>query len=503
MPRLLFRSGASLGLALILGLGVAHSAAGQKPKQPARKPVAKPAPPAPSAAPPPPAPHVQLTAKYIIGGQETINTIYATGQRRRVELGTGGAIITQCDLGTAVEVSEKAKAYAVSAPAPAASVPPPMSKPSGGVVTTTTVATDTGERKEMFGVPVRRVRIVTTTEPSANACLKRRERVETDGWYADLPQMRECMEPAQLAGPAPGSCNDERTSATTGETEPGYPLSYTVQSFDEAGKESSRVSVETTDLKRLTLAAGLFEAPADYAQADSSAALAALVRRAELEELGTTPKKTGTIRIGVAMPDNRTQLGVAPGEMATELLEGLNAAPYEAVPLSSADMAGQQQEARKMECDFLLLSTLRELNTTKPNRVGGLLRKASGDGATTELHEAKIELKLLTVSDATVRFSRTVGAKTGSFTMKHTLGLARVAGRLYFGLNAGMLQTLMTAGGVRGAPQSADPGLSAMMMILKRTGAAPAFSDARTPEAAVGAALQHSTTEVLKALGKK
>ncbi len=500
MPPVSRRVGVAFLLALTLGVAGPHAA--QKPRQPPpKKPATKPTAPAPKVEVPPPPAHVQLTVKYVIGGQETVSTIYSTGERRRVELGTGGTIITQCDLGKAIEVSEKAKAYAVSGPAPSAPAPPPTSK-SGGVVTTTTVGTDTGERKEMFGVPVRHIKIVTTTEPSAHACLKKKERVETDGWYADLPQMRACAGMAQPAAPAPGgSCIDSRTLSVTGETEPGYPLSYTVQSFDEAGKEGSRVSVETTDLKRTTLEAGLFEAPKDFAQAEHSGALAALVRRAELEELGTTPKKVGVIRIGVTMTENRTQLDVAPADMAAELLEGLNTAPYEAVPIRAADADAQQQQAKKMECDYLLVSSLKELTTTKPNRVGGLLRKASGDGATTELHEAKLELKLVAVGDASVRLGKTVAAKTGSFTLKHTLGLARAAGRLYFGLNAGMMQTLMNAGGVRGAPQTADPGLGAMMMVLERT--KPVFSDERTPEAAVGAALLQSATEVLKALGKK
>ena len=109
--------------------------------------------------------------------------------------------------------------------------------------------TDTGERREMFGLQARRVKVVTTREPSAAACDKSQTRSETDGWYADLPVSMQCpgAEKASSATDKP-ECADTVTVESSGPPAAlGYPLSYTTTTTD-GGKVLSSVTMEATAL---------------------------------------------------------------------------------------------------------------------------------------------------------------------------------------------------------------------------------------------------------------
>ena len=64
----------------------------------------------------------------------------------------------------------------------------------------------------------------------------------------------------------------------------------------------SKLVVEVTAFTREDFAPPLFEPPAGFAALPDAESLVAAARRAELEELGTTPKQAGRIRIGVAPP---------------------------------------------------------------------------------------------------------------------------------------------------------------------------------------------------------
>jgi hypothetical protein len=129
-------------------------------------------------------------------------------------------MINQCDLKRSVQLNATSKQFIVvstDSPAPppaprprrfprcrtpatqaqlaamsggaAAAVPP---KPKGGVITETITLTDTGERKELFGREARHIKTVLARQPGPNACESKTTRVETDGWYVDLPDHDLC-----------------------------------------------------------------------------------------------------------------------------------------------------------------------------------------------------------------------------------------------------------------------------------------------------------------------
>src|SRR5258707_933944 len=102
---------------------------------------------------------------------------------------------------TAPKPVDKAAVVAPPAPPPpaapaassaAASSTAAAAAPKGGVISETVTLTDTGERKQMFGLEARHIKTAIVRQPGENACESKTTRVETDGWYADLPAHSTC-----------------------------------------------------------------------------------------------------------------------------------------------------------------------------------------------------------------------------------------------------------------------------------------------------------------------
>jgi hypothetical protein len=502
---------------MVVLIGVAGVGA-QKPKPPVKPkptaPAAKGAVPPPKAAVPaskPPDPKPQqwkVVSRYVADGAETVTTVYAGAKRQRVELPGGTTIVTQCDLSRTVQMNERARAYAIvsfAAPAAPPAVPAGAPPKPGASILVKTTGTDTGERREIFGRQAHHLTLVTTTEPTPQACDKKKGRIETDGWFADIPELQQCTgEKAVRAASEPaGTCRDPRVEEHTGITIDGFPLAYSVVAFDGAGKEVSKLVVEVTALTREDLAAALFEPPAGFAALPDAESLATAARRVELEELGTTPKLAGMIRIGVPPPGDRSGKGASADSLRGDLLDNFSNKPFEAVPLSAGTPEEQQAEARKKECNYVVRAELASLTTSTPGKMGGLVRRASGGGTPTEIHEAGVAIELIPVSATAARAKKvTASAKTGAFTWRRAVGLARFAGKLYFGMTGGMMTTLMSSSGAGGGGPlgGGDPTVNAIMSLLGPGTAAGAADDLTTPAAVVTAAFQKAAGDVMKHL---
>ena len=486
----------------------------QKPKtppKPAPKPAGKTAEPAPKAAPaPPPRPGLIVKSAYSgSGGQSSETRLVTNGVRQRVELGGGVAVITQCDAKQILQVNDKAKLF-VAMPIDAVPAAAPAPAKKTGLVEYTTSFTDTGETKEMFGVTARHVTTVVTRTPTPTSCDKKKERVQTDGWYAALPVPLICTPVQPIAAPpASPDCRDEERATTTGQPPAGKPLAYTTTSFGDDGKETGSAKMEVKELVVGPVDETLLDAPAGYTKAADAAAFVAAVERAENEARWGAPKAAGTIRIGVLMPANKSGEEVPVDAMGDELLEALTVAPYEAVPILSKTADEQAAEAKGKEVDFVVAMDLTTMKTSTPSKVGGLVRKASGGGSPSELHEAKVDYRLFNAGSTTPRVAKSANAKTGAFTLKRALGLAKFAARLYFGASTGMMRMLLsqTGGGAAGVglpAQSADPSLNAVSMVMNLLGAgSQAPPDEGSREGALAGAVHNAASDILKELGAR
>lgn len=196
----------------------------------------------------------------------------------RIEYGNDLATIQDCSSGSSVQLNLKTKTFLPMATEP---TPPPASsaKTKGGRITYTTTVVDTGETKAVFGMPARRMKTTVTKEVSADACDKKPERVETDGWYIEAPAALTCMTPPQPAAkvqidPQHPDCRDDVRYVTDAKAPVGYPVSYTMAASKGDEKPSS-TTMEVSELKRSDLDPSRFQPPPDYIEVKTVAQLTA------------------------------------------------------------------------------------------------------------------------------------------------------------------------------------------------------------------------------------
>lgn len=480
----------------------------QKPK-PAVKPPAKPA---EQPKPAVPAPKPGLTMRTLYTGSDGAaaeTRLVTNGTRQRVELGQKSVVITQCDTKQILQVSEQAKVYvALPIDAPPAAAVAPAKKT--GLVQYATVIADTGETKDVLGLGARRVTTTVTRTPTPTSCDKKKERVVTDGWYASVPVPLICAPVPPVPVPVAGDCRDEQQATITGEPPAGKPLAYTVTTYGDDGKEAGSVRMEVKELTVAPVDEALLDAPAGYGKVTDAAAFVKAVERAANEARWAAPKAAGITRIGVLMPSNKSGENASIEQINEELLESLTVKPYEAVPIVATTPAEQEGEAKRKEVDFLVAADLTLLKTSAPSKVGGIMRKASGGGSPSELHEAKLDYRVFSLANgsAAPKTSRSASAKSGSFTLKRAVGLARFAARVYFGSSAGMVRLMLSqsGGGATGIglpAQNADPSLNAVTTVLNLFSSTDTPLEESSREATIVSAVHSASSDILKDLGLK
>ena len=500
-------------LCLLVGLSIGWSASAQTPApkpKPARKPAVatKPVDKAATVVPPAPAPpptDVQVRTRYVSGAQASENTTYFKGVRQRFEF-PGITMITQCDLKRSLQLQDATKHFmVVSTEPPAAAAMPAgnaaagtaaaVAAPKGGVVSEAVTLTDTGERKQMFGLEARHIKTLIVRQPGDNACDSKTIRIETDGWYADLPEHQTCAAapvPNPAARPAePQACTDRVETTRTGEAKLGFALSTAMTTTVETGKDGkdkdvTTMAAEVTELKVTSLEAALFEAPADYTEVQSyQQLLPSLAGGGTLADAifgsladGTStvaPKKPGVIRIGIVEPANSSGRQIATPMLRSGLMAGLSKAPFEALPISGTNAAALNHDASEKACDFVLVSDIAEFKTSKPNKIGGVLRKASGDGnASADVHDARVDYRLYAVGDdSKPKLTSSAKSSSGGFGVGSALRIAAFAGSMYMtmGMGNGMMTNMMGPASALGGATSfggglMSPGMGAAMSMM-------------------------------------
>jgi hypothetical protein len=542
------------------------------PRTNTQKPAPKPA--APVAAklevpPPPPATDVRMKTASTQGAQVSQNTTYLQGARQRVEF-PGVVTLDQCDLKRSVMLNTAAKKYRVQ-PYPEASVPTPAAAPAaaapldaqsaqlaqmlgtaqpaqpaektrGGVVTFTTTLSDTLERQPMLGLEARRIKTLVIKQSSSSACDKSPMKIEVDAWYVDLPAQSGCTRAAATpaapaAPPDPGDCIDRIETRVAGDVKLGFPIkSVTTSTTGEGNRlEVTSSSSEVTELEITRLDRALFEVPAGYVEANSSAEIVpALATGGSLADalFGSTadgsstaaPKKPGIIRIGVLEPINKTARDLPPSSLRQDLVAKFNKAPYEAIPVAGNSPAAIEQDAARMQCDYIMLTEIVDAKTSKPGRMSGVTRMTGGTPK--DSHDVKLDYKLYAVgATESPRISGNAKASNGGFGVGSALRLAAFAGQMYMslmmgGMGMGMMNPMMAMSGMGGLGTTGgglfDPRASAMSSIfmgdggsmMTGMGAMPGMSSVADPSEAgmrdtVSEALGNGAKSAMEQLGKK
>ncbi len=497
----MFVSRRCTGLVLALMLVPIPSLA-QPPKKPPVKTAPKPKPAAKNAAPaadtkkPAPPPDLEVTARYVAGDKTTTSTVLMHGARQRVSYESAQASIQQCDNHQAVQLNPQTRVYLLMpyGGEPAATSSVPAGKQKGGKITYTTSITDTGERKEMFGFTAKHLKTTVSKEASADACDKRSEHVEIDGWYIDLPASIACAgapppEKETRVDPKDASCSDAVTyvrppaSAT-------YPVAYTM--VTTAGNDAPMTTtMEATEVKRTALDAQLFEVPADYIAVKSTTQLTADHRPGE-----DGPKKPGTIRIGVAPVANTSGQPATTKDLADAMIESFEEAETDAVLLHSTTPADLAAEAKTRSCDLILVNTISELKHPGKSMLGRV------SGTSTEGLAAKVEYSL--VAPGAAKPMMAGSEKSGTSMLQIAVGAAKRVSQFMTPLGYMKAFAAMSGNATPGImQQTQDPVLSTVFALVdKATGAKPKAM-LTSEDAAAAAALQKELDSIVAEVKKK
>ena len=462
----------------------------QKPAPPAT--TAKPAEPARPPAPPPPVHEdVRYRTTYTTQGMRTETVTYVKGQRERFEF-QDSVLLKQHDQKRTIQIMRSANVYMVTpdglpaaAAGPVSAAPP---KPPGVIVVATTIV-DTGERKSAFGQQARHVKTTIDKQPTQGACDTSKQRIETDGWYIDLPPAlaSQAQPPTAPPAAAPGGCADQIQATSNGDAKSlGFPIAYTTTVIGDDGKPAV-ATMEVAEFEVTTLDPALFEIPAgmnaamnvrELSKALSDANEVKLVAADAAPAAAPAPRTPGVVRIGVPEFTNKTAQAVDTRTLRQRLIGDLLDAKVEAVPMAAAAPAELQKRAAELGYDYLLMAEVTELKASKPGRVGGLLRAASsvaggrnavpGAPQQEEVTESSLAVKLLG-ADGKQRLSTTTKGKDGSgFTLQTGLGLAKFAGTMYLSMMGGpMMMSRLNAFGAAnlgGMGMLGNPMLNQMQM---------------------------------------
>ena len=388
-------------------------------------------------------------------GQKMTNTTYVKGSRKRTEssgmmgMGADVADIEQCDLKQNVKVNDKKKLYTVSPfdtgadPAPIRPTGPKTKTPvtKGGTVTYVSNITDTGERKTMFGMTARHIKTSMSVESSPDACSKSSLKMESDGWYIDLPEfscpvnMRPSM--PQYDAKDNGGCKDKINFRNTGGGKVGFALTETRNMMME--DTATTQTTETLEFTKATLEQSLFDVPVGYAVASNPQDLygkpdmAAMMKAAQagnddddedkpktksskgmgsmgsnMPSSGGTPaaKKAGTIRIGVLAPTNKGE-NISITNMQSFLAQKLTSGNVEGVAV------GNEADAKSAGCDYILSSDFSKLKQSAAGKIGGMFGKITSTSVG-GVYEAQVDFKLVSTASGQTVLQNKAAAKAES-----------------------------------------------------------------------------------------
>jgi len=391
---------------------------------------------------------VKIKTKSTSAGQSSEQVTYIKGKRQRTEQNAASVLITQCDLRRTLQLGVPTKTYLMTpfdqkldANATTAGQSPATNTQQavrrGGVITSTITATDTGERKKMFGYTARRIKTSMITESSPDACQVSRSRVESDGWYIDAAFVLDCdnaYSSSYARTTEEGGCRDEYRTKQVGLAKLGYPALVTTTIFGENGQASFTFTQEVLEISNAVLDNSLFEAPADYRQVsdyreiygmpaanyskdsdtDAASGGGASNSSAARTNSHASTKRAGVVRVGVPMTmtgltgDNVNADALAEAVRGA-LMNNLNNATVEVVTLQAQQPQEAESEAKAKECDYILYSTVaHKKGGGGGGGFGGFLKKSaaiasgavasgaegSGSGGAASSLKAKDELTL-------------------------------------------------------------------------------------------------------------
>lgn len=353
-------------------------------------------------------------------GMEQVVMIRGLRERRETKMTFSGeaagmsdmmpsiATITQCDARRTLQVNDKKKLYISEpfddGPAPAAVPGKPVKQPQtptkqGGLVTITYTATDTGERKQMFGLTARHLKMIQTIESSADSCGgAQKTKIEIDGWYADFTADLNCSidrpaTPAPPTAPSRPSCRDRVVFKHTGTVKPGFLLDGTMRTFKPDGTVASTIRTETLELTRSPLEAGLFDVGSDYRLVTDTKELYSMPSVSDMmsaarngqqsNSMPTTSARTAGKRVGLNAFSGADAGKVDQNAIRMSMSERLGSRGFSASPLPPSQGG---------DMDYFIGVEIVKAKQSKAAKIGGLFGKVTGNSDASKLGDSEVEI---------------------------------------------------------------------------------------------------------------
>jgi hypothetical protein len=226
---------------------------------------------------------LHIKKSITVGGNvvSTSETSIKGARERTTSQGPTGNTVTvrQCDLKRTLNLNEQAQTYLIvndplaEPPTKAgAKANAPVEPTSGAYITETSTVTDTGERKTLYGYPVRHLKTKVTLKSSPNACTPTDERYDIDGWYADISkEFASCPQVLRPVGQIEG-CTDPVIHHRSGSAKAGYPLEEIITLHNGDGGDTE-VGIRVTEITKQAFDKALFDVPAGFREVQTEAAL--------------------------------------------------------------------------------------------------------------------------------------------------------------------------------------------------------------------------------------
>ncbi|MCY7375123.1 MAG: hypothetical protein LH472_04035 [Pyrinomonadaceae bacterium] len=361
---------------------------------------------------------VKIKQKVTVEGQGMEQTRMIKGARERRETKIvmseeagdfmpNIATITQCDLRRTLQVNDKKKLYTADPfndDTPTATATKNVTKTrTGGTVTITFTVTDTGERKQMFGLTARHLKILQIVESSADSCSGAgKSKMETDGWYADFSADFNCPIDTPDAPPSKPDCRDRVINKRSGTTKLGFLLDGTMKMFDSKGTVASTIRTETLEISRSPLNAAFFDVGKDYKLVSDSQELYAMPSMSEMmtmaggDDDGDSPKNSTVKTSSNNKSSGKKHLGldffsgnsskVNQDVIRQTMMESLNAKGF------ATSFVTSPNEITNGRFDYVVGVEIVSAKQSKAGKIGGLFGKVTGNTDAAKVGDSEAEV---------------------------------------------------------------------------------------------------------------
>ena len=256
------------------------------------------------------------------------------------------------------------------------------------------------------------------------------------------------MAPPPRRRPAPIASSISRPATRSSGLRSVQTVTTTIE--DGKDKDVATTTMEVADLRITSLEASLFDVPPGYSEVKS-------YRTASVGRGWRQPRRCGVRITGGRHqharaketgrhPDRHRRSGrqerpLDGGADASQRSDSLaEQGAVRGAANAGASQADLDRDATGKACDFILVTEIAEVKTSKPNKVGGALRRVSGDAnAASEIHDARVDYRLYAVGDQArpKLASSTKASSGGGFGVGSALRVAAFAGQMYMTMGMG------------------------------------------------------------------